>query len=126
MFNKIINKIDNEWFFSEPGPILKFLHVYIKGDLLGIIPFWVLFIVTAFFSWQFLVLELGLFLCLRGFGEMIYWLFQQFSDRSYRPSTPYKKLDNNAVYIIYQLSGMRNALLGALISVIALVLIFVK
>lgn len=121
MFQKFKNSTD-EWFFSKPNILLRQLHIYVEGDSFVIIPIWVFIILTGFFSWRFMLLEIGIFLFLRGFGEMIYWLLQQFGNHKYRPSTNQKKLSNNAVYILYQLSGLRNAFLGLVL--IAFILLY--
>lgn len=116
-----LNDITDKWFFSNPNPILKQLHVYVKGDALVILPIWIVIFITFFIDWRFMLLEIGAFLCLRGIGEMIYWLLQQFGEKKYRPETKYKNLSNNAVYILYQLFGMVNALIGIILIFFALI-----
>jgi len=114
--------LTDKWFYSEPGKLLRLLHIYVKGDALTLLPIWIFILITGFFSWRFMLLEIGIFWFLRGFGELIYWLLQQFGAKTYRPETKHEKLSNNAVYILYQLSGFRNAFLG--LSLIAFVLIY--
>lgn len=113
--NPYKQELTDNWFFSEPGRLARFSHIYVKGDMIVLLPIWAFILVTGFFSWRFMLLEIGLFLFLRGFGEMVYWLLQQFGKQSYRPETKHKKLGNNAVYILYQLSGLRNAFIGLVI-----------
>ena len=115
LMNKIIN---NKWFFEKPHFIFSLFHIYINGDALIVLPIFLIIIATLIVSPTIALLELGIFLFLRGFGEMIYWLLHQFGDRKYRPDTIFKKLDNNAIYIIYQLTGLFNAFIGALIVIL--------
>lgn len=117
-----MNKLTDKWFFSNINPILRLLHVYIKGDALIVVPIWIVFFITLFIDWRFMLIEIGSFFSLRGIGEMIYWLLQQFGDRQYRPDDRFKGLGNNALYILYQLSGMLTALIG--ISLIFFTLIY--
>lgn len=126
---KIIKKIKNgeltdKWFYSKPNFLLRQLHVYVKGDALEILPIWIFIIITGFISWKFMLLEIGVFLTLRGLGEMIYWLLQQFGDKKYRPATKQIKLGNDAIYILYQLSGFRNAFIGIVLTLFVLVYLF--
>ena len=120
MFQKYKN-VNDEWFYSKPNWLLRQLHVYVKGDSFVILTIWIFILLTGVLSWKFMLIEIGLFLFLRGLGEMIYWLFQQFGDKKYRPESSQKELSNNAVYILYQLSGLRNAFIGLTI-VIAVIL----
>lgn len=117
-------KLDDKWFYSEPGKPLRLLHIYVKGDALQIIPIWIFIFITGFISWRFMLIEIGVFLFLRGFGEMIYWLLQQFGEKKYRPFAAHKNLDNNAVYILYQLSGLRNAFLGLLLVIFVILYLY--
>lgn len=126
---KVIKKIKSggltdKWFYSKPNLLLRNLHVYIKGDALEILPIWIFIIITGFISWKFMLLEIGVFLTLRGLGEMIYWLLQQFGDKKYRPATKQIKLGNDAIYILYQLSGFRNAFIGIVLTLFVLVYLF--
>lgn len=107
------DKVTTKWFFSEPGKFLRLFHIYVKGDGIILIPIVLIIIAIGFISWKFMLLMVGIYLTVRGLGEMIYWLLQQFGDKSYRPGDGgYKKLDNNAIYIIYQLASMRNMVVG--------------
>ena len=116
--------LTDKWFYAKPNWILRQLHIYVKGDALEILPIWIFILITGLFSWQFMLLEIGIFLSLRGFGEMIYWLLQQFGNKEYRPTSPHKKLSNDAVYILYQLSGFRNAFIGIVLTLYVLIYLF--
>lgn len=124
--NKFFNQqnITNKWFYKNPNRVLKFLHIYVNGDMLVLLPIWGFILGTGLIDWKFMILEIGLFLFLRGFGEMIYWLFQQFGNMQYRPETNYKNLDNKAVYILYQLHGFRNTFLGGVIILFTLLYLY--
>lgn len=114
--------LTNKWFYTNTDQLLRIFHIYVKGDSLVLLPLWAFILITGFFSWKFMLLEIGFFLFLRGLGEMIYWLLQQFGKKTYRPETKYNELNNDAIYILYQLSGLRNAFFGLVL--IALVLIY--
>lgn len=124
--DKVINRkeLTDEWFYSEPGWFARLLHIYVRGDAITLLPIWLFILVTGILSWKFMLLEIGLLVFLRGFGEMIYWLLQQFGKQSYRPETEHKKLGNNAVYILYQLSGLRNAFLGLVLVFFVLLYLY--
>jgi hypothetical protein len=99
--------IDPGWFFTEVTFPLRFLQIYVRGDAIVLIPFTVLLLIIGLFSIKWMFLLFGIFLIFRFFGEMIYWFLQQFGDRKYRPNDfGFKKLDNNAIYILYQLSSL--------------------
>jgi len=114
----------DKWFYSEPGKFLRHLHIYVKGDSLVILPVWIFILATGFLSWKFMLLEVGFFLFLRGLGEMIYWLLQQFGEKTYRPYTDKTNLGNNAVYILYQLSGLKNAFIGLTLAAFVLIYLY--
>ena len=111
-------KIDNKWFFTELHPIFKLFLIFIRGDLLILLPLLILILSVGIFSIRMMFILLGAYISVRYFGEMIYWIMQQFSDRSYRAyDFGFKKLDNNAVYIIYQLTSLVGVICGVAIVV---------
>ncbi len=99
-----IQEIDNSWFFSKPHPLLRFLLIYINGDMITLLPLMVCLLICGIvISIKFALILLAIYIVFRHIGEMIYWLLQQFGTRTYRPDDfGFKKLDNNAIYIIYQ------------------------
>lgn len=98
-----VKKIDSEWFFKDLPWFCKCSLMYVRGDLLVLLPFLLLLFFTVFISFRFLGIALGTYFAVRNFGEMIFWLLQQFGDKKYRPfDYGLKKLDNNAIYVIYQ------------------------
>lgn len=93
---------------------MKYLMVYVNGDSLVIIPFLILVLLFGFFSIDFMLILIGLFVAVRCLGEMIFWMLQQFGARTYRPHDfGLTQLDNHAVYILYQLTNMVGVVLGA-------------
>jgi hypothetical protein len=99
---KILN-IDNKWFFTELPAGFKAFFIFIRGDLIVLLPLLVLILLLAFFSIKFMVLMIGVYIAVRQAGEMIYWFSHQFYERKYRPyDYGFKKLDNHAIYILYQ------------------------
>ena len=110
---KTIRDISNNWFYSNPHPFLRILTIYVKGDMLIIIPGLIMIGILGFFSLKFMFLIYGIFFSLRGFGEMIYWFSHQFWMKQYRPDDfGFKKLGNDAIYILYQLISTLTTVLG--------------
>jgi hypothetical protein len=95
--------INTSWFFSDLHPFIKFFLMFIKGDMIVLLPFLIIILLLGFFSMKFMVIMLGIYIAVRYFGELIYWLFQQFNERKFRPyDFGFKNLDNHAIYILYQ------------------------
>src|SRR3989338_10864123 len=109
-----IFNIDNKWFFTELHPIFKILLIFIRGDLIILLPLLALILFTGIFSIRIMFILLGVYISVRYFGEMIYWIMQQFSGRTYRPyDFGFRKLDNHGIYIIYQLISIAGVMCGA-------------
>lgn len=110
---KRIFEIDNKWFFKELPPIFKVFLFFVRGDLIVLLPFLLVIAAIGFFSLKFMLLMLGLYISVRYLGEMIYWFSHQFTQRSYRPyDFGFKKLDNHAIYILYQTFAIVGTVLG--------------
>ncbi len=112
---------NNSIFYSKTHPLLHlFAHTFIKGDII-LLPFVLLIFSLIFFSVKFMLISYGVFLTIRYFSEIIYWLFQQFGTKNYRPyDFGLKKLDNNAIYIIYQLISIIWTCLGIMLVIFVL------
>lgn len=107
------SKVTDRWFYSNPGVIAKMLTIFVKGDMLVLVPFFVLVALIGFWSLRMMALILALFFTVRSFGEMMYWFFQQFYDLKYRPHDfGFTKLSNKAIYILYQVFTMCLSVLG--------------
>ena len=118
MIQQFLQKINNQWFFEEPSSYLRYLLVFVKGDALVILPFFALVFLFGFISLEFMVIMIGIYIAVRSFGEMIFWMLQQFGPRTYRPfDFGLNQLDNNAIYILYQLIGMVGTVLGICLTV---------
>lgn len=121
MFKKIF-EIDNKWFFKELPPAFKLFLFFVRGDLIVLLPFLVIILILGIFSIKFMLIVLGLYISVRYLGEMVYWFSHQFNERSYRPyDFGFKKLDNHAIYILYQTFATVGTVLG--ISLIFLTLL---
>ncbi len=98
------SSLDNKWFYTElPLPIKLIFLTYVRGDLLVLLPFVILHAILAWISPSWAVILYGVYVAVRQLGEVIYWLLQQFHTTRYRPADfGFKKLDNNALYILYQ------------------------
>ncbi|MFC1711938.1 hypothetical protein ACFLZ1_05175 [Patescibacteria group bacterium] len=124
-FLKKIKSINDECFFTHPPSLLRFFtQVYVRGDMIILIPFLLLILFIGFFSIRLMFLTYAVFFTLRQLGEMIYWLLHQFLDKSYRPHDfGFKNLSNEAIYIIYQLLSLVKAVIG--ISIIIFLIFFI-
>lgn len=95
--------VTSSWFFKEAPLPLRLVHIYILGDAIVLAPFTVIVLGIGFFSVKWMILLFAIFSACRFLGEMVYWIHQQFGTRSYRPyDFGFRKLDNNAIYILYQ------------------------
>jgi hypothetical protein len=110
---KKIFEIDNRWFFKELPPFFKILLFFVRGDLLVLLPFLVVIGIVGIFSIKFMLIMFGLYVSIRYLGEMIYWFSHQFTERTYRPyDFGFKKLDNHAIYILYQTFAIVGTVIG--------------
>jgi hypothetical protein len=115
MFKKLFS-IDDKWFFKETCFCLKIFQIYVRGDLIILLPFLILIFLTGFVSLKIMFFLLLVYFILRQFGELIYWFLQQFSKRTHRPyDFGFKKLSNNAIYIIYQLISFCFLIIGVVL-----------
>lgn len=102
-----IFEVTPSWFFTDTKIMFRLFQIYVRGDAIILLPFILLILIVGLFSLKWMVLMFCIFLAFRALGEMFYWLLQQFGDKKYRPyDYGFKKLDNNAVYIIYQLTSL--------------------
>lgn len=107
------NKITNQWFFSETNPLLKSLLIFVKGDIIFLLPLVLLIGLSYLLSVKIGSFFTGAYISVRFFGEIIYWINQQFGDRKYRPNDfGLKNLDNHAVYILYQTFAICGVVVG--------------
>ncbi len=105
--------VNTQWFFSEVAWPFKAMLIFIRGDAVVILPFFIVLSIIGVFSLRWMMLLLSLFVVFRFLGEMVYWIHQQFGDRKYRPyDFGFKKLDNNAIYILYQLFSLVGMVFG--------------
>ena len=106
-------QISNNWFFSKAHPLLYLLLIFVKGDMLSLLPLVIVIGLSYLLSIKIGLLLTGTYIAIRYFGEMVYWIMQQFGERKYRPNDfGFKNLDNHAIYILYQTSATCGALLG--------------
>ena len=100
---KTIKNIQNKTFYRELPPVGKACTFFIRGDLIVLLPFFILILLVGLFSIRFMLMILGVYIAVRELGELIYWLLHQFGEKKYRPHDfGLKNVDNNAIYILYQ------------------------
>lgn len=120
--NKLFS-ITPAWFFTELPWYLKAASFYVRGDLLVLLPLLALLLLIGLFSFRFMFLMVGIYIVVRGLGEMMYWFLQQFSNQTFRPPDwGFKKLDNNAIYILYQTGAVATIMLG--VAICAYILLY--
>jgi hypothetical protein len=120
-----LKKINSAWFFTELPFYLKFLLLYVKGDLIVLFPLSIAILLLGFFSLKFMTLMIGFYIAIRHLGEMMYWFSHQFYDRKYRPPDfGFKNLDNHAIYIFYQTLSIAWIMFG--IFIVCAVLLYWK
>lgn len=86
----------------------QFLGVFVWGDSLVICFFWI-FTALIFFifnDWTGFLLSLSVFWAIRSFGEIVYWINEQFAIK--HRNAPEKmllhsKLGNDSVWFVYQI-----------------------
>jgi hypothetical protein len=115
------DKVDTKWFFTELPQWCKECTLYVRGDLLVLLPLLAIILSTYFISLKFMVVMIGAYIAVRYLGEMVYWLLQQFGERKYRPGDfGFKHLDNHAIYIIYQTIATAWVMVGIGVALYAL------
>ncbi|MBP9798123.1 hypothetical protein KBC70_03165 [Candidatus Woesebacteria bacterium] len=113
-----LHSFDDRWFYSNPHPLLRLLTVYVKGDMLLLIPVVLCIGLIGLWSIEYMLLMFAIIFTVRGFGEMIYWICQQFGPKTYRPyDWGFKKLGNDAIYILYQLFSLACTVAGLGVTV---------
>lgn len=106
-------QITTYWFFSTPPLILRWLGIYVNGDALLIIPLLCILTILLLVSLPFGLIMTGLYIAVRGAGEMMYWLLQQFGPKKYRPyDYGLTNLSHEGIYILYQLRALVSILIG--------------
>ncbi len=83
------------------------MGIFVVGDALIIIPFWILLTLIAVFfhSWRIFELGASLFWVVRGFGETQYWIHEQFAaDHRNDPKNlfGYSLVKSDAIWFLYQ------------------------
>jgi len=115
------DRITNQWFFSETNHFFKLLLIFVKGDLIFLLPLVVLIGLSYLLSLKTGLFLTGAYISVRSLGEIIYWISQQFSDRKYRPNDfGFKNLDNHAAYILYQTFAICGVVVGLALVYISL------
>lgn len=103
-FHKTKNKKDA----FGTTPFLLPLGIFVWGDAVVLSLFWILtaLITLVSHSWNLFLLVLSVFWFIRSFGEVIYWLNQQFSNLSRNPPAKLLLHDifhNDSIWFAYQL-----------------------
>jgi len=102
--------------------LLRYVGIYVLGDAFVLVPFLIIFLPIMYLvrGWWGVAITWCVYMFIRNFIEIIYWLFQQFGDKSYRPPFQFKKFDNNQLYIIYQLLNTVHCTIYAVLLILLL------
>lgn len=115
--------LTRHWFFRDAGPILKIFQIYILGDSLVIVPLLLIMSFVGIFDRNMMLITFFLFLTFRQLGEMFYWILHQFSSKTYRPHDfGLTALDNQAIYVMYQLLALAGATIAGSLTAWLMVL----
>jgi hypothetical protein len=103
--------------------ILNPFGIYVLGDAIVLIPFIFIFFPTVyfFFGLKYLVISWCIYMGLRHFIEIVYWLLQQFGDKTYRPPFIFEEFQNEDIYIIYQLMSTVWTVVYSFIGIYAII-----
>jgi hypothetical protein len=108
-----MNKITNAWFYASPPFWMRFFLIYVNGDMFILLPLSILIIMVIFINIKLGLFVAAVYFTLRNAGEIFYWFLQQFGSKTYRPyDFGLTKLDNNALYIIYQTFALSMTTVG--------------
>lgn len=99
----------------------KLFLIYVRGDSFVLLPVLGIIAFTALFSIKLALLSFGILIAVRQFGELIYWMLQQFGDKKYMQyEFGIKNLDNNGIYTLYQTFPNVRVVLGVFITISSL------
>lgn len=105
---KSVLELSNKKNHFKETRFLFWLGVFVWGDavILGI--FWFLISIICLFlkDWILFLLIISVFWVVRSFGEIIYWINQQFSSTNRNPPKNllgYKLFNNESIWYAYQL-----------------------
>lgn len=87
---------------------LFFLGAFVWGDIIILGPFWIIVSLVSIYlnSWNLFLTLVSLFWSIRSFGEIVYWLNEQFGGKNRNPPHTlklYKYIKNDAVWFLNQL-----------------------
>ncbi len=87
---------------------LFFIGAFVWGDVFVLSPFWIIVSLISLFAnnWYLFLLILSLFWAIRSFGEIIYWLNEQFAskNRNLPQNLNFHRLiKSDAIWFMYQL-----------------------
>lgn len=101
--NKIFKYIEKN--FYKNTPLLGPVGIFVVGDALVLVPFLLIFFpaIAILFSLKDVAIAWTLYMSVRSFIEITYWMHHQFGSKNYRPTFFKTSLGNNEIYIIYQL-----------------------
>lgn len=88
-------------------PHLFFFGAFVWGDMIVLGPFWIIVSLISIFlnNWYLLLLFISVFWIIRSFGEIIYWLNEQFAGKNRNPPFTlnfHKFINSEAIWFIYQ------------------------
>lgn len=87
---------------------LGWMGIFVVGDALVIGPFWIVLSLIAIYlqSWHWFLLGVSLFWVVRGFGETMYWIQEQFATNHRNDPKNlfgYGLVKSDAIWFLYQI-----------------------
>lgn len=87
---------------------LFFIGAFVWGDVFVLSPFWIIVSGISLYldNWSLFLLFVSLFWVIRSFGEIIYWLNEQFASKNRNPPQNlnfHTIIKSDAIWFMYQL-----------------------
>ncbi len=97
------------------------IGIFVWGDALIYSPFWIASALTSYLlrDWLLFCLIVSVYWAVRGLGETIFWLNQQFSQKHIYPANTlpgYFLVKNNSIWFIYQIITQCVTVVGIILS----------
>lgn len=107
-FIKSIRQTKNKKNVYGLTPHLFFLGAFVWGDMIILGPFWIIVTLISVFlnNWYLFLFFVSVFWIIRSFGEIVYWLNEQFAGKNRNPPHTLnfsKFINSEAIWFIYQL-----------------------
>ena len=127
IYFKAVDKVKKQKkFYDNVHPLLVHVFgIFVWGDALVLAPFFIITSIALFIinNIYLTIAVYATYMFLRQFGEVIYWLLQQFSQKKeYRPPDKgWEYLKTDELHIIYQLLNFYKSVLWFVVMIISFI-----